>query len=231
MMMPGSENPIRVLVTGYRGRMGATVAAAVEAADGMVVAGRAEIEDDLRAVIAECDATVAVDFTTPHTVATNLETYIACGVHPVIGTTGLPAEELERARARCKEAGLGGLIAPNFAIGAVLMMQLSKTVAKHMSGVEIIEYHHPQKLDAPSGTSLRTREGILEMRPDRDVPIHSVRLPGYLAHQEVIFGNPGERLTLRHDSIDRSCFMPGVVLAVRRVPGLKELLVGLEQLL
>ena len=163
----------------------------------------------------------------------HLPIYIDAGVHPVIGTTGLSDADLQSARTRSRERRLGGLIAPNFALGAVLMMEFAARAARYLSQIEISEYHHTGKLDAPSGTSLMPRRKIAAALrdPEREIPIHSVRLDGFLASQEVFLGGDGERLTLRHDSIDRRCFMPGVLLAIRRVAGLPELVVGLENLL
>jgi 4-hydroxy-tetrahydrodipicolinate reductase len=164
---------------------------------------------------------VLVDFTTPDTAVANAREAMASGVHVVIGTTGFDPAELD---------GLGGanvVVAPNFAIGAVLMMEFASRAAKHMAKAEIIELHHDGKLDAPSGTAARTAALM-----GGDVPIHSVRLPGLVAHQEVIFGDVGQTLTIRHDSIDRESFMPGVLLAIRRVGELTESpVVGLEKLL
>jgi 4-hydroxy-tetrahydrodipicolinate reductase len=220
--------PIGVAVAGAAGRMGETVCRAVEAAPDMELVARAD--PALGASVAEALAQrpdVLVDFTVPGTAVGNAREAIAARVHVVIGTTGFDPAELE---------GLGGanvFIAPNFAIGAVLMMQFAAQAARHMARAEIIELHHDRKLDKPSGTAARTAAMIAGAAGDgREVPIHSVRLPGLVAHHEVIFGDVGQTLTIRHDSIDRESFMPGVLLAVRRVAGLSEpLTVGLERLL
>jgi 4-hydroxy-tetrahydrodipicolinate reductase len=213
---------IRVAVAGAAGRMGATVCEAVEGAEDMELTGRADpqlgasLEDVLQ------NADVVVDFTTPDTALQNARACLAAGVHVVIGTTGFDVEELRGA------TGANVFAAPNFAIGAVLLMRFAADAAKHLSKAEIIELHHDRKLDKPSGTAKRTAE----LMGTPDMPIHSVRLPGLVAHQEVIFGGEGETLTIRHDSIDRWSFMPGVLLAVRRVGDLGEsLTVGLEHLL
>ena len=212
---------IRVAVAGAAGRMGKTVCGAVEGAEDMELTGRADpqLETALADVLGDAD--VVVDFTQPDTALANALECVDAGVHVVIGTTGFDAEPLRSAR------GANVFIAPNFAIGAVLMMRFAAEAAKHMAKAEIVELHHDRKLDRPSGTAARTAELM-----GGDVPIHSVRLPGLVAHQEVILGGLGETLTIRHDSIDRESFMPGVLLAVRRVGSLTESpTIGLEHLL
>jgi 4-hydroxy-tetrahydrodipicolinate reductase len=201
--------------------MGATVCEAVEAADDLVLSGRADpaLGTSLQDVLGDAD--VVVDFTTPGAALDNALACLAAGVHVVIGTTGFDPAPLRDAR------GANVLIAPNFAIGAVLMMRFAAEASRHMAKAEIIELHHDRKLDAPSGTAARTAELM-----DGEVPIHSVRLPGLVAHQEVILGDVGQTLTIRHDSTDRTSFMPGVLLAVRRVGSLPESpVIGLEHLL
>jgi 4-hydroxy-tetrahydrodipicolinate reductase len=207
--------------------MGATVCGAVEGAEDMELTGRADpaLGTSVSEVLGAAD--VLVDFTLPGTAVANAREAVAAGVHAVIGTTGFDLAELD---------GLSGaniFIAPNFAIGAVLMMQFAVQAARHMRRAEIIELHHDRKVDAPSGTAARTAKLMLEAAGgDQEIPIHSVRLPGLVAHQEVILGDVGQTLTIRHDSIDRESFMPGVLLAVRRVAGLPESpVVGLEHLL
>jgi 4-hydroxy-tetrahydrodipicolinate reductase len=172
---------------------------------------------------------VMVDFTLPSTAAGNARQAVAAGVHVVIGTTGFDPAELEDLRG----AAANVFVAPNFAIGAVLMMRFAQQAAAHMARAEIIELHHDGKLDRPSGTAARTAALMSQAAPDLgEVPIHSVRLPGLVAHQEVILGDVGQTLTIRHDSIDRVSFMPGVLLAIRRVGDLDESpVVGLEKLL
>jgi 4-hydroxy-tetrahydrodipicolinate reductase len=220
---------IRVGVAGAAGRMGQTVCEAMEAADGMVLAAKADpaLGVDLASVLG--DVEVVVDFTTPETALANAKLCLEAGVHVVLGTTGFDLEALretaEAGKANC-------FVAPNFAIGAVLLMEASQAIAKHMPECEIVELHHDRKLDAPSGTAKRTAELIDAAGGNVHQPIHSVRLPGLVAHQEVIFGGEGQTLALRHDSIDRASFMPGVVLAVRRVAELPDrFTVGLEKLL
>jgi 4-hydroxy-tetrahydrodipicolinate reductase len=212
---------IAVAVAGAAGRMGATVCRAVEGAPDMELTGRADptLGTSVADVLGGAD--VLVDFTIPSTVVDNAHQATAAGVHVVIGTTSFDVADL----ADCTGANI--FIAPNFAIGAVLMMQFAAQAARHMAKAEIIELHHDGKLDKPSGTAARTAELM-----GGDVPIHSVRLPGLVAHQEVILGDLAQTLTIRHDSIDRESFMPGVLLAVRRVASLPESpLVGLEHLL
>jgi len=218
---------INVAVAGAAGRMGETVCRAVEGADDMLLSGRADpaLGCSVAEVLGGTD--VLVDFTIPDTAVENARQALAAGVHVVIGTTGFDVESLH---------GLTGaniFIAPNFAIGAVLMMQFAAQAARHMARAEIIELHHDRKLDRPSGTAARTATLMHEAGgAGHEVPIHSVRLPGLVAHQEVILGDVGQTLTIRHDSIDRESFMPGVLLAIRRVGELTESpVVGLEHLL
>jgi 4-hydroxy-tetrahydrodipicolinate reductase len=260
---------IRVLVSGAAGRMGSEVVRAVSAADGMdVVAavdpkasgrfvddgagGSVECLDSLDQAIAEHRPDVMVDFTHPSAVEGNLKTAAAAGVHCVVGTTGLSEEQLAEIAETAPE-GTCVFFAPNFAVGAVLMMQFAERAARFMPHVEVIELHHDKKADAPSGTAIRTARMIAAARNERPeapgreteldsmdgargasvegVSVHSVRLPGLVAHQEVVFGGQGQTLTLRHDSIDRTSFMPGVVLAVREVGSRSGLVVGLEKLM
>jgi 4-hydroxy-tetrahydrodipicolinate reductase len=213
---------IRVAVAGAAGRMGETVCRAVEGAADMQLVARAD--PALGVPLAEALAErpdVLVDFTIPETAGANAREAVAAGVHVVIGTTGF---ELDAVRGL---TGANVFIAPNFAIGAVLMMKFSAEAARHMAKAEIIELHHDRKLDAPSGTAALTAAMM-----GGEVPIHSVRLPGLVAHQEVIFGDVGQTLTIRHDSTDRESFMPGVLLAVRKVGSLTNSpVVGLEHLL
>ena len=217
---------IRVGVSGAAGRMGQTVCAAVEGAADMELAGRAD--PALGTALGEIlgDAEVVVDFSQPDTALGNARLCLEAGVHCVMGTTGADFSELEGVR----DANL--FVAPNFAIGAVLMMEAAKLIAPHMPECEIVELHHDAKLDAPSGTAARTADLIGEAGGKVHDPIHSVRLPGLVAHQEVIFGGEGQTLSIRHDSIARESFMPGVLLAVRRVGSLERSpMVGLEALL
>ncbi len=217
---------IRVGVSGAAGRMGETVCRAVEGAEDMELAGRADpqLDTSLEQILPSVE--VVVDFTQPDTALENARLCLEAGVHCVTGTTGADFAEL---------AGVGSanlFAAPNFAIGAVLMMEAAKLVAPHMPECEIVELHHDRKLDAPSGTAARTAELISEAGGNVHEPIHSIRLPGLVAHQEVVFGGLGQTLSIRHDSISRESFMPGVLLAVRRVSSLESSpTVGLEHLL
>ena len=252
---------IKVLVNGALGRMGRTVCGAVKADSDLelvgavdVIAGEVEglqVETDLDAALKKFSPEVMVDFTRPNVVFQNVMTALANKVSPVVGTTGLSDEAKEKIRALAEENQTPAFIAPNFALGAVLMMLTAQRIAKYMPDVEIIELHHDKKLDAPSGTAELTAKMISEVRPphrqghpdeeerlahvrgaDFDgIKIHSVRLPGYVAHQEVIFGGLGQTLTIRHDSTGRDSFMPGVVLACKKVRGLKGLTVGLDKIL
>ena len=212
---------IRVAVAGAAGRMGETVCRAVEAAGDLELTGRADpaLGTGVEDVVGEAD--VLVVFTTPDAVVDAVRAAVGAGVHAVVGSSGWDIAEV---------GGLSGanvFFAPNFAIGAVLMMRFAAEASRHMAKAEIVELHHDGKLDAPSGTAKRTAELM-----EGDVPIHSVRLPGLVAHQEVILGDVGQTLTIRHDSVDRESFMPGVLLAIRRVSDLPTSpLVGLEHLL
>ena len=216
---------ISVAVAGAAGRVGSAVCDAVEAAEDMELAGRADPALGTSLADALAGADVLVDFTRPDTAVANARAAVEAGVHVVIGTTGFDVAELEGLR------GANVFVAPNFAIGAVLMMRFAAEAARHMQRAEIIELHHPAKLDAPSGTAKRTAEMMNPAHPG-DVPIHSVRLPGIVADQEVIFGDAAQTLTIRHSTTDRTSFMPGVLRAVRRVAELPESpVVGLERLL
>lgn len=217
---------IRVAVSGAAGKMGEEVCCAVEGADDMELTGRADpaLGTTLADVLQNAD--VVVDFTRPDTALDNARQCLDAGVHCVMGTTGADFDQL---------AGVGNanlFVAPNFAIGAVLMMEAAKLIAPHMPECEIVELHHDRKLDAPSGTAARTADLIAEAGGNVHQPIHSIRLPGLVAHQEVVFGGLGQTLSIRHDSISRESFMPGVLLAVRRVGGLDHSpAFGLEQFL
>jgi 4-hydroxy-tetrahydrodipicolinate reductase len=217
---------INVAVSGAAGRMGQTVCEAVEHVDDMALVGRADprLETGLQDVLGDAD--VVVDFSRPEAALENARECLENGVHCVMGTTGADFSSLE---------GVGSanlFVAPNFAIGAVLMMEAAKLVAPHMPECEIIELHHDQKVDAPSGTAKRTADLVAEAGGHVHSPIHSVRLPGLVAHQEVLFGGLGQTLSIRHDSISRESFMPGVLLAIRRVGELdRSPVVGLENLL
>ena len=220
---------IRVAVAGAAGRMGQAVVAAVEGADDMVLSGRADpsLGTSLADVLGDAD--VVVDFTRPDTALENALACIEAGVHVVIGTTGFDIEPLRSIRSHpaADRPPANVFIAPNFAISAVLMMRFAVEASRHMAKAEIVELHHDAKIDTPSGTAARTA-----FLMDGDVPIHSVRLPGFVAHQEVILGDVAQSLTIRQDSYARESFMPGVLLAVRRVADLDESpLIGLEHLL
>ena len=259
-----------VIVNGACGRMGQAVLKAVQEADGLELVGAVDIkggadtgslvglpangilvETDLEALLARKKPEVMVDFTRPDVVFGNVMTALAHKTSPVVGTTGISDEQKAEIAKAAEANDTPAFIAPNFAIGAVLLMVMSRQAAKYMPDVEIIELHHDKKLDAPSGTAIQTAAMIAEVRkahkqgnPDEfeklegargadyeGMHIHSVRLPGYVAHQEVIFGGLGQTLTIRHDSMNRESFMPGVVLAAKKVRSLKGLTVGLDKLL
>jgi 4-hydroxy-tetrahydrodipicolinate reductase len=248
-----SKEPLRVGVLGARGRMGSETCRAVDAAEDLDLVAMVEAGDWLFGV-ADAGAQVVVDFTSPAVVLDNIRWCIDQGIHCVVGTTGFDAERLATVQRWVDEApGVGVVIAPNFAVGAVLTMRFATIAARFFESVEIVELHHPNKVDAPSGTAVRTASLVAAARLDAGlgpvpdatttaldgargarvdgVPVHSVRLAGLVAHQEVLLGTTGETLTLRHDSYDRVSFMPGVLLAVRSVPSRPGLTVGLETLL
>ena len=220
---------INVVVACSEGRMGAEVCRAVDAADDVQLVGRADpaLGVSLEEALAAADsAAVVVDFTTPEAALDNIRTASALGVHSVVGTTGFDLDEL------ASITGANVIVAPNFALGAILMMRFAEQAARVFRSAEVIELHHDQKLDRPSGTARLTVDRMQSAMGGAEVPVHSVRLPGLVAHQEVIFGSLGETLTIRHDSIDRSCFMPGVLLAVRKIANLESTpLIGLDALL
>ncbi|MGL5826491.1 MAG: 4-hydroxy-tetrahydrodipicolinate reductase [Nocardioides sp.] len=241
---------MRVAVLGARGRVGTEVCAAVTANADLELVAAIDVGDDLTGLVTS-GAAVAVDFTHPDVVMDNLEFCVGHGIHAVVGTTGFDQSRLDTLRGWLAEAPeVGVLIAPNFSVGAILMMRFAAEAARYYESVEIIEMHHPDKADAPSGTSQRTAELIGAIRaehrlarmPDAtttglpgargalvdDVPVHSVRVRGLLAHQEVLLGGPGETLTIRHDSLDRVSFTPGVLLGVRAIADHRGLTVGLE---
>ncbi|MGC8667452.1 MAG: 4-hydroxy-tetrahydrodipicolinate reductase [Chthonomonadales bacterium] len=266
---------IRVAVCGAAGRMGREVVRAVVEAPDLQLVGAVDrveigrdaaelaqcaamgiaIRPDLEEVLNSARPRVLVDFTQPAAALANIRTALAHSVSPVVGTTGLAEKDLDQVALWVRDAGIGAVVAPNFALGAVLMMQFAQQAARYLPDVEIIELHHERKLDAPSGTALLTArkisqarseagvtpvpspEGAFEHTPGarggsaHGVPIHSIRLPGLVAHQEVLFGAPGQTLSIRHDSTDRRCFMPGVLLAIRKVIQRKDLVIGLENLL
>lgn len=241
---------IRVGVLGVKGRMGATVCQAIAASSDCKLVAELDLADDL-AELVRMKAQVVVDFTTPDAVMAHLEFLAKNDIHAVVGTTGFNTERLGKVTQLFTESKANIIIAPNFGLAAVLMMQFAQLAAPYFESAEIIELHHPRKADAPSGTARRTAELIAQARsgmpamPDvstdvvagarganiSGVPVHSVRLQGLVAHQEVLFGGPGESLSIRHDSYDRESFMPGVLLAIRRVGQFPGLTFGLEGLL
>jgi 4-hydroxy-tetrahydrodipicolinate reductase len=242
---------MRVGVLGAKGKVGATIVAAVEAAEDLTFTAGVDAGDAL-SLFTDSQTEVVIDFTHPDVVMDNLKFLIDNGIHAVVGTTGFTDERLSHVKAWLTDKpGVAVLIAPNFAIGAVLSMHFAKQAARFFESAEVIELHHPYKADAPSGTAVRTARLIAEARkglpPNPDatstglegargadvdgIPVHSVRLAGLVAHQEVLFGTQGETLTIRHDSLDRTSFVPGVLLAVRTVGEHPGLTVGLEPLL
>lgn len=273
-----TQSPIPVIVNGAAGKMGREVVKAVAQADDMVLVGAvdrnpqvqgkdigevcgiepleipvlAELESVLAAAAQEKQPGAMVDFTHPNSVYDNVRAAIAYGIRPVVGTTGLSTAQLDDLAAFADKASMGCLVIPNFSIGMVLLQQAAIQASQYFDHVEIIELHHNQKADAPSGTAIQTAQMLAELgktfnpplvtetehipgargsKADEDIRIHSVRLPGLIAHQEVIFGAPGQIYTLRHDTSDRACYMPGVLLSIRKVMQLQTLIYGLEKIL
>lgn len=255
---------IKVAVCGALGRMGQEVVNAVKNAEGMEIAALIDIaatgqefdgikvEKDLKTALATAKIDAVVDFTQPDSVYKNALTAINSGVKPVIGTTGLSDEQLSELEKLSTEKKIGCLIAPNFTIGAVLMMKFAQMAAKYFKNAEIIELHHNQKKDAPSGTAIKTAQLMAQEQSDfaynncaeiellkgarggefeSNIHIHSVRMPGYMASQEVIFGSPGEVFKIRHDSVDRKCYMAGVLMSVRYIYENNNFVYGLENIL
>lgn len=242
---------MRVAVLGAKGKVGATMVAAVRDAADLELSAEVDAGDAL-STLTDSDTEVVIDFTHPDVVMDNLKFLIDNGIHAVVGTTGFTEERIAQVRAWLDATpGASVLIAPNFAIGAVLSMHFAKQAARHFESVEVIELHHPYKADAPSGTATRTAKLLAEARkglpPNPDatstgldgargadvdgIPVHSIRLAGLIAHQEVLFGTTGETLTIRHDSLDRTSFVPGVLLGVRKVAQRPGLTIGIEPLL
>jgi len=223
---------IKVIVNGAKGKMGQETIKAIEKESDLDLVAQLDLGDNLTEAIRKHGAEVVVDFTHPEAVMVNVRTILTAGAHAVVGTTGISKDDLAEIEKLCEKNKVNCLVAPNFAIGAVLMMQFAREAAKHMPKAEIIEMHHPQKVDRPSGTALKTAQMMREsMGEGAEIPIHSIRLPGLVAHQEVIFGGLGQTLTIRHDTINRESFMPGVILAIRKIKGLKGLVYGLESIL
>lgn len=194
-----------------------------------------KVASNLQSVLSEAEVDVAIDFTTPDSVVANAAICLQNRISVLIGTTGISSEDASKLENLAEKMQAGVLIVPNFAIGAILMMEFARKAAKYMQAAEIIELHHPQKLDRPSGTALKTRHGMLEELKKLDsiaseelIPIHSVRLPGLVAHQSVILGDIGQTLTIRHDSLNRDSFMPGIGLALKQLSGLTGLKIGLD---
>jgi 4-hydroxy-tetrahydrodipicolinate reductase len=270
--------PIPVVVNGAAGKMGLEVIKAIAGAKDMVLVGAIDrkpniqgedigeiagcgalevpVSNEIQSILAMAaqgkEPAVMVDFTHPDSIYENVRNAIAYGIRPVVGTTGLSTAQIQNLSEFADKASTGCLIIPNFSIGVILMQQAAIQAAKYFEHVEIIELHHNQKADAPSGTAIQTAQLLGELgktfnapsvtesekmpgargcQADENIRIHSIRLPGFIAHQEIIFGAPGEIYTLRHDTTNRSCYMPGVLLAIRKILGLKSLVYGLEKIL
>ncbi len=241
---------LKIIVNGANGRMGQETVTTISQQQEFEFVATGDRTTNLASLINQYQADIVIDFTVPEVVFENCQTIIDQGAHPVIGTSGLVTEQIQQLQQLAEAKQLGGLIAPNFSIGVALMTQFAKHAAQYYSEVEISELHHDKKLDSPSGTALKTAEAIASAQPNivpkpseqeiiphargavyQGVHIHSIRLPGLLAHQEILFGSDAETLTLRHDTSHRRCFMPGVILACQKVTGLSQLLYGLENLL
>jgi 4-hydroxy-tetrahydrodipicolinate reductase len=243
---------IRVLLAGHRGKVGAALAPALAEAEGVEYAGGVGRSDDLQVALREKAPQVLVDFTLPGVALDNALAAVAAGAAPVVGTSGIPDEGVDRLERACAERGVGGIVAPNFAVGAVVMMWLAERAAPFFEAADVIERHHAAKADAPSGTALATARRMSAARGERPfsrsrteklllegargaqsdgLSIHSVRLPGVLAEQEVVFGSAGQTLTIAHRTISRDCYAPGVLMAIRRVAAEPRFYRGLEPLL
>ena len=244
--------PIRVAVAGHRGRVGSILAQAFEAEPGIEYVGGIGSGDDLAAFLKKTRPHALVDFTRPSAALHNSLVAVAAGAAPVVGTSGIPADGVDKLEVACKAKGLGGIVAPNFAIGAVLMMYLAEIAAPHFEAAEIVEMHHAAKLDAPSGTALSTARRLAARRGNKPfshskaeketlaatrggeeggIAVHSIRLPGFVADQEVILGLPGQTLTIAHRTTSREAYVPGVLLAIRRVTSEPRFYRGLDDLL
>lgn len=243
---------IRVLVNGAHGKMGQMAVKTITEHADLLLVGTTQRHDDLTAEIKKSAAQVVIDFTHAESVFKNANDIISAGAHPVIGTTGLLLDQITLLQKRCAELKLGGMIVPNFSLAAVLMMKYAQEIVKYFPHVEIIEMHHAGKADSPSGTAIRTAELLAKARlqsPEvttsknhetvagargatyQQISIHSIRLPGLMAHQQVIFGGNGETLTIRYDTSDRSCYAPGIILACQKVLQLNQLVYGLEHII
>jgi 4-hydroxy-tetrahydrodipicolinate reductase len=241
---------IKILVNGAAGKMGVETVKAVEKDAQLELVAKGDKNSNLKQLIQTSSPDVVVDFTTPAAAFLNAVTIIEAGKHPVIGTTGFSESQISELKTLCKERQLGGIIAPNFAIGVILMMRFASEAIRYFPNAEIIELHHDTKLDAPSGTAIKTAQMIAQNRTGssikntstenitsgrgttyQGIPIHAIRLPGLVAHQMVMFGGQGEVLTIKHDATDRKCFMAGVLLACKKVVHLNELVYGLEGLI
>jgi 4-hydroxy-tetrahydrodipicolinate reductase len=246
------SEPIKVAVAGHCGKVGSVLASAFESEDGIDYVGGFSRGDDLAAFLHQKRPRAFVDFTRPSDAMHNVLAAVAAGASPVVGTTGLSPADVDKLETACKAKGLGGIVAPNFAIGAVLMMHLAEIAAPHFDAVEVIEMHHATKLDAPSGTALSTAKRLAARRgsnpfshkkaekvtlegtrggEEGGVGVHSIRLPGFVADQEVIFGLPGQTLTIAHRTTSREAYIPGVLLAIRKVTTEPTFYRGLDQLL
>ena len=243
---------IRVVIAGHHGKVGSMLAAAFQAEPGIEYVGGVGAGDDLAAFLREKRPHALVDFTRPSVALHNALVAVAAGAAPVVGTTGIPSDGIDKLEVACRDKRVGGIVAPNFAIGAVLMMHLADIAAPHFAAAEIVEMHHDAKLDAPSGTALSTAKRLAARRGDRpfthqkpeketlagtrggeegNVAVHSIRLPGFVADQEVIFGLPGQTLTITHRTTSREAYVPGVLLAIRMVTADPRFYRGLDQLL
>lgn len=244
--------PIRVAVSGYRGKVGSILAAAFQSNPGINYVGGVGAGDDLAEFLKKHRPQALVDFTRPAVALHNALAAVAAGAAPVVGTSGIPADGVDKLEVACNAKGVGGIVAPNFAVGAVLMMHLADIAAPHFEAVEIVEMHNAAKLDSPSGTALATAKRLAARRGDKPfkhskaeketlagtrggeeggVAVHSVRLPGFVADQEVIFGLPGQSMTISHRTTSREAYVPGVLLAIQRVTAEPRFYRGLDQLL
>ncbi len=231
-----------VVIVGAFGAMGRVSVRTISAQSELHLVGELGRKDSLPDRLSELKPDLAIDFTEPNCVKRHLELYLELGIRPVVGTTGLSKREFEELAARYSQARLGGAVVPNFSLAATLLLRFGRELTRHYPSLEIIEYHHPGKLDRPSGTALHFQSALSGERAsapssmqaragDNPIPVHSIRMDGFLASQEVLFGGPGERISLRHDTLDRQCYMPGLILTCHTVLQIDELLFGLEAVL
>ena len=223
---------IRIAVNGALGNMGTLISKALTHHEKFNLVSKSNSTAELKNILNKKLCDIVIDFTHPSSVYENTKLILENNCHPIIGTTGLTSEQITELQDISEKKSLGGLIAPNFSIGAICMFKCVQIATKYLTDVEIIEMHHNKKADIPSGTAIKTAQLINQVSSkDKEIPIHSIRLPGLLAHQEIIFGGKGETFKIKHDTLDRTCFLPGIFLALEKITTLKKLYYGLEEII